>query len=56
MIVRACPGDGTGGSPTVVLPDDGRRGDAERCGCRVPVEHGTPHAVLVGAGTPPPTL
>ncbi|MFJ7154200.1 hypothetical protein ACIQUQ_04610 [Streptomyces sp. NPDC101118] len=30
-----------------VLPDDGRLDDAERC--RVPVEHGTSHAVFVGA-------
>ncbi|MGI5502094.1 PhzF family phenazine biosynthesis protein [Lentzea sp. CA-135723] len=45
MIVRACPRDGLGGSPTLVLPD-GSFSEAERRA--LPVEHGTSHAVFLG--------
>ncbi|MEU8432803.1 PhzF family phenazine biosynthesis protein [Streptomyces sp. NPDC029216] len=45
VLVRACLRDGTGGSPTAVVLDDGRLSDAERR--RLPVEHGTSHAVFL---------
>ncbi|MFJ8014938.1 PhzF family phenazine biosynthesis protein [Streptomyces sp. NPDC096339] len=54
-LVHACLRDGTGGSPTAVVPDDERLGDEDRrC---VPAEHGTSHAVFLRVprrGTPGP--
>jgi trans-2,3-dihydro-3-hydroxyanthranilate isomerase len=45
-LVRACPRDGRGGSPTAVL-DEAPLSDEERC--RIPVLAGTSHAVFVSA-------
>ncbi|GAA0272877.1 PhzF family isomerase [Streptomyces polychromogenes] len=45
VLVHACLRDGTGGSPTAVVLDDDRLSDEERR--RIPVEHGTSHAVFL---------
>lgn len=48
VIVHACLRDGLGGSPTAVVLDEDRLSDEDRR--RVPVEHGTSHAVFLRVG------